>query len=133
MFLHLPTFVESQRARLLEQPRWQSNLSDVVDETAQMNEALLLFRQAHPTSNVSRIDRDGSGMASRIAVPRVKRGDESRSERQARALKTRIRFLQARYSLTLLLIEMNQALQGDCWDQERANDRDGVKLVAVDQ
>ena len=71
-------------------------------------------------------------MASRIAVPRVKRGDESRSERQARALKTRIRFLQARYSLTLLLIEMNQALQGDCWDQD-APTIATEKNLAVDQ
>jgi hypothetical protein len=133
MFLHLPTFLESERARLFEQPRWQSDFSNVVDETAQVNEPLLLFRQSHPTRDISRIDSDRSGMASCITVPRVKCGNQSRREREARALKTGIRFFQARYSLTLLLIKVNQALQSDCWDQERADDRDGVKLVAVDQ
>jgi hypothetical protein len=60
VFLHLTPLVESERSRLLEKTRSESNLPDVVYEAAKMNETLLALRQTHAGGDISRVHGNGS-------------------------------------------------------------------------
>ena len=51
--LHAPALFESQRSLFLEQPRRQSDLSDVVNKTRKMNLLLLCLRQSHSLRDVA--------------------------------------------------------------------------------
>ena len=59
VLLHDAALGECQRTRLLKKARRQPDLPDVMYETADVRELLLLFRQAQPPSNVTGVDGDG--------------------------------------------------------------------------
>ena len=56
--LHFTPLVERQRTRLLEQARRQTDLSDVVDQAAEVRERSLIAAQLHPLSDVTGVDRN---------------------------------------------------------------------------
>src|SRR6266446_3437418 len=98
-----------------------------------MDERLLFLRQTHPCCNIAGVDSHGSRMTGRIAIACIECCDERSRERQTRTLEPSISLLEARYSLALLLIEVNQPLQGDCWNQEGPDNCYGIELVSVDE
>ena len=98
-----------------------------------MDEPLLFVRQTHSCCDIARVDSYGSRMTGRIAITCIECCDERSRERQTRTLEASIGLLEASYSLPLLLVEMNQPLQGDCWNQEGTDDCHGVELISVDE
>ena len=59
MLLHLPAFLEGQRPVLQQQTRWEPDLADVVNQAAEVRPLLSVRREAHPLSDVARVDGDG--------------------------------------------------------------------------
>src|SRR6478609_10841146 len=98
-----------------------------------MDQLLVSVGETHSRSYVSRVDRDRRRMSCGVAVSRVECCDESSSEGEAGTLKTRIGLLEARYRLALLLVEMDETLQGDCRNQECSDNCYGVELISIDQ
>src|SRR6266436_10326872 len=96
-----------------------------------MDEPLVFVGQPHPRGNVARVDRYGSGMAGRVTIARVECRNEGRRKRQARTLETSVGLLEASHRFTLLLVEMNQTLQCNRWNQERSYDCYGIELISV--
>src|SRR4029079_6076581 len=86
MGLHLTTLVERERTYLLEKPRREANLPDVVDQPGHMSELLLVGRQSEPTSDVSRICRNRRGMPGRVPITGIERRDQRCGEGEVRSL-----------------------------------------------
>src|SRR5204863_1123060 len=73
MLLHLAALLERQRARLFEQAGRQTDLADVVDESAEVCLLLQLRSQIHATRDVATVDGDSRRMTGGVAIPRVER------------------------------------------------------------
>src|SRR4051812_4281837 len=86
MLFHLPPLFQSERPCLLEQSRRKSDLSDIVHESTEVGETLVLFVQAKAARDISRVSGDRCGMASRIPISRVQRRHKCAGERQMRLL-----------------------------------------------
>ena len=82
VLLHLAPLLERQGAGFLKKPRRQTDLADVVNQPAQMNEPLLLFGEAQPLGDVTRVDRDSRRVAGRVSVSGVESGDRARSRKR---------------------------------------------------
>src|SRR5439155_23866586 len=98
-----------------------------------MDEPLLFVRQTHSCCDIARVDSYGSRMTGRIAITCIECCDERSRERQTRTLEASIGLLEATYALTLLVVEENQPLQGDRWNQESPDECYGAKLISVHQ
>ena len=75
MSLHLSPLIERERTGLLEQSGRQPDLSDVVDEAAEVGQLDLFIPKRHPVSDVPSVNSNRSRMTSRVPVSRVKRCD----------------------------------------------------------
>src|SRR3954447_11014707 len=72
-------------------------------------------------------------MTSCVPIPCVQSGDECCCERNVRSLELLIYLPQARDSITLLLVEVNQPLKCQCWDKECRYHPDGIDLIPINQ
>src|SRR5262249_7418481 len=88
MRFHKTPLFERQGAGLLEETRGQTDLSDVVHESAEMYELLLSFGKTHALRNTSRIDGDGSRMTGRVPVSSVERCHKGRRKREIRSFES---------------------------------------------
>jgi hypothetical protein len=59
MTLHLTAFVEGKSPRLLEETCWETDLANVMDQTAKARQLTLRRFQAHTRGDVVRIDGNG--------------------------------------------------------------------------
>ena len=87
MLFHLTALLKRESAFFFKESWSESNLSNVVDQTAQMCQLLLILRETHSGHDVARIDRDCCRVARGVAVARVERGDQGRRKRQVCAFK----------------------------------------------
>src|SRR5215207_5663117 len=118
MFLHLAALIEGEGPGLLEQPRRESNLSDVMHEPTQVRKTLLFLDQAHSLSDVLGIDRHSGRMSSRVSVPRVQGRDESGRKRKVRSLQTNVCDREFLSRSALLAIEPIKTVGGKTWSKE---------------
>jgi hypothetical protein len=121
VLLHLATLVQSERTWLLEQARGETDLSNIVDETAEVRKPLVFFREFHPLSDVSGINGDSGGMACRVLVSSIERGNERGGERKVRALQTVIDLIERFPSISLLTVEAVEAMSGECRGNKENN------------
>jgi hypothetical protein len=73
VLFHLSTFLERQRARLLEQSGWKPDLPDVMDKTAQVHELLQPRFKAESFGDVLCVYRYCSRVPGRVAISGVER------------------------------------------------------------
>ena len=53
VLLHLPALIQGQRAGFLQKPDGKPDLSNVMDQTRQMYQSLILFWEAHTLGDVT--------------------------------------------------------------------------------
>ncbi len=70
VLLHLSPLFERERAFLPKKTRWESNLPDVVYESAKECSVGLVGRKPHATRDVSAIDRYRTRVTRRVRVTR---------------------------------------------------------------
>ena len=58
--LHFTALVQREGTGLLEQPSWETDLPDVVHESAQVGQFDLFGAKLHPLGDVARVDGHGS-------------------------------------------------------------------------
>lgn len=76
VLLHATPFIKCQCTRFFEKAHREPDLPNIVHQTSQMNEPLLLLGKPHPCGDITRVDRYGSGVAGRVLVPSVESGDQ---------------------------------------------------------
>src|SRR4051794_37970407 len=86
VLLHHAPLVQRQRPWFLQEPGRQTNLADVVNESGEEDELLLVVAQTHSPRDVSGVDGNGSRVTSRIAISRIQGRHQGASEREAGAL-----------------------------------------------
>src|SRR5918996_1448626 len=87
VLLHLPAFLQRECSRFLEQAWREPDLSDVMNQAAEVRVSLDFAGKAHALGDVSRVDRDRSRVAGRVSVSRVQRRDKGCSELEVGSLK----------------------------------------------
>src|SRR5258708_26802695 len=80
--LHLTPLVQRKSPGLFQQPGRETDLANVVHETAEVYKLLLFLRQTHPPGDVARVDRNGCRMTCRITISRIERRNESGRKRE---------------------------------------------------
>ncbi len=133
VLLHLPAFLEGQRARLFEQARRQADLADVVHQTAEVDELLLLLRQSDALRDVSRVDRDRRRMTCRVLIAGIERRNESSGEREAGPSELVICCRQPVCRLLLLPVEVEKSLCGKRRNEKHEHEFERVGVVGVDE
>ena len=131
VLLHLPPLFRRQRSRLLDDTRSDSDLSDVVEEPAEVRELLLLLVETEPGRDVARIDRDGSRVAGRVLVSRVERRDESTGEGQIGSLESLVHRTQVLRELALLLVQDQKPLRRERGHEEEKDGPRRQLLVGI--
>src|SRR4051794_20245606 len=98
-----------------------------------MDKGLIVLAEAHPTCNVTRVDRYGRRMTCGVAVSSVERRNKGCREREVRALELLVHGGEARDRIALFLVEVNESLQSQSRQQECRNDPYGIRLIPVNQ
>jgi hypothetical protein len=91
MCFHLPPFVQRQWPGLFEESGGQADFSNVVDQTTEMCETLVLVAEPEASGNVACIYRNSRRVPCRVTVACVKRCDEGAREGQACPFKPAVR------------------------------------------
>jgi hypothetical protein len=69
--LHLPALLKSEGTGLLQQPRRKADLSDVMNQAADVNQLNLLGRETHSLGNVTGINGYRGRVPGRVPISRV--------------------------------------------------------------
>src|SRR6187397_500348 len=119
MALHLATLVKRERPWLLEQASRQADLANVVHETTEMSELLLLLVQRHARGNVPCVDRHRGRVTCRVLIPRVECGNQAVRERQVRGTQLGVYCLEIPREAPLLLVHEEPTLSGECRSEKQ--------------
>src|SRR5690349_14740159 len=98
-----------------------------------MNELLLLFREAHPLSDVSRVDRYGRGVTRGVLVSGIERRHERSREGKARPAQSFVRLREIPRDDLFLLVEMEQPLRSKRREEENEYEAQRVKVIPIDE
>src|SRR5438552_17610004 len=85
---------------------------------AKVDQLLVHLADAHSRSDIASVDRNGGGMASRVAISSVQRRNERRCKGQVRALKPAVEIEQILSKLPLLAIQKEETLGSQRRDKE---------------
>jgi hypothetical protein len=116
--LHFTPLIERQRSWLFEESSWQADLSDVVDEPAQVCKIGGRRTELHAPRDVTRVNRDRGGMARRVAIASVKSGDQALCEREVRGGQLCVRDLKITGQAAFLLVEQEPSLRSERRNEE---------------
>ena len=121
VLLHLSPLLERKRAVLPEKTRRESDLPDVVYESAKECSIALVRRQAHATGDVSAVDRYRTRVTSRVRVTRLESGHECDGEGKVRLLKGLVGSSELVTKRSLALVQRVQPLECEGGNDEEKN------------
>ena len=110
MPLHLAALFESQCAGLFENAGGKTDLPDVVNQTAEMRQILLILIKPHALRDITGVDRNGGRMTRRVAIPRIECRDQAHRERKVRRLELLVHPAEVVGQSALLLVHEEPAL-----------------------